>query len=214
MPKRSRRGEDSMPGRVVAATRVKGRRGMRMVRACRPLSMTKLTVKSSMAGYRSSSTTRGRRWISSTKRMSRSFRLVRMPMRSPPRSSDGRRHLVGQDGGQRGLAQAGRPGEQHMIERLAALARRLDGHAEALHGRSLPYVLIEVLRAKLALEARLLGKGGAAHHARVVGGHAIRSPHPSSSAAGGRGSRRLGSAVDLVEEILGRGDAGLAAERG
>ena len=50
MPKRSRSGELSMPGRVVAATSVKGRRGMRMVRALSPLSMTKLTAKSSMAG--------------------------------------------------------------------------------------------------------------------------------------------------------------------
>ena len=39
-----------MPGRVVAPTRVKGRSGIRMVRAFSPLSMTKLTVKSSMAG--------------------------------------------------------------------------------------------------------------------------------------------------------------------
>ena len=39
-----------MPGRVVAPTMVKGRSGIRMVRALRPLSITKLTEKSSMAG--------------------------------------------------------------------------------------------------------------------------------------------------------------------
>ena len=50
MPKRSRSGELSMPGRVVAPTIVNGRSGIRMVRAFSPLSMTKFTEKSSMAG--------------------------------------------------------------------------------------------------------------------------------------------------------------------
>ena len=39
-----------MPGRVVAPTIVKGRSGIRMVRALSPLSITKLTEKSSIAG--------------------------------------------------------------------------------------------------------------------------------------------------------------------
>src|SRR5215472_12522711 len=89
MPKRSRSGELSMPGRVVAPTIVNGRSGMRMVRAFNPLSITKVTEKSSIAGYKSSSTTRGSRWISSMNSTSRSPRLVRIPMRSPPRSRDG-----------------------------------------------------------------------------------------------------------------------------
>src|SRR5207247_2502170 len=86
MPKRSRRGADSMPGRVVAATSVKGWSEYLRVRAWRPLSMTKLTAKSSIAGYSSSSTARGSRWTSSMKSTSFSPRLVRMPIRSPPRS--------------------------------------------------------------------------------------------------------------------------------
>ena len=45
--------------------------------------------KSSIAGYRISSTDRDRRWISSTNRTSRSSSLVRMAARSPARSSAG-----------------------------------------------------------------------------------------------------------------------------
>ena len=51
--------------------------------------MTKLTEKSSMAGYRSSSTARGSRWTSSMNRTSFSARFVRIPMRSAPRSIAG-----------------------------------------------------------------------------------------------------------------------------
>ena len=51
--------------------------------------MTKLTEKSSIAGYSSSSTGRGSRWTSSMKSTSFSPRLVRIPIRSPPRSMAG-----------------------------------------------------------------------------------------------------------------------------
>ena len=50
MPKRSRSGAESMPGRVVAATRVNGWSAYLSVRAWSPLSITKLTAKSSIAG--------------------------------------------------------------------------------------------------------------------------------------------------------------------
>ena len=82
---------------------------------------------------------------------------------------DGRGHLVGEDRREGGLAQPGRPGEQDMIEGLCALPRRLHRDAQALHRRALPHVLVEPLRAELPLELRLLGQGGAAHHARLVG---------------------------------------------
>jgi len=82
---------------------------------------------------------------------------------------DGRGHLVGKDCGEGGLAEPWRPGEQDVIERLRALPRRLHRHAQTLHGRSLAHVLVEPLRAELPLELRLLGEGGAAHHARLVG---------------------------------------------
>ena len=50
MPKRSRSGADSIPGRVVAPTSVNGFRRIFMVRACIPFSITKFTEKSSIAG--------------------------------------------------------------------------------------------------------------------------------------------------------------------
>jgi len=85
------------------------------------------------------------------------------------RKHDGRPHLVGHDGGKRGLAEPRRPGEEHVVERLAALARRLDGHTQALDGRALAHVLVEPLGAQLALDLRLLRQGNAAHHAGLVG---------------------------------------------
>ena len=71
----AQRRADSMPGRVVAPTSVNGRSGILMLRAFSPLSMTKLTEKSSIAGYSSSSTARGSRWISSMNRTSRSLEI-------------------------------------------------------------------------------------------------------------------------------------------
>src|SRR3989442_584194 len=87
IPKRSRSGDDSNPARVVAATMVNGRSWYRRVRACAPFSITKLTQKSSIAGYKNSSTARDSRWISSMNSTSPDCSLVRTPIRSPPRSS-------------------------------------------------------------------------------------------------------------------------------
>ena len=74
-----------------------------------------------------------RRWISSMKRTSPSSRLVRMAARSPARSRAGpevmcrpHAHLVGDDAGQRGLAQAGRAGEEQVVGGLAPPAGRLE----------------------------------------------------------------------------------------
>ena len=82
-PKRSRRGADSWPARVVAPIRVNFGRSSRMELADGPLPMMMSMAKSSMAGYRISSTERLSRWISSTKRMSFSARLVSRAARSP-----------------------------------------------------------------------------------------------------------------------------------
>ena len=65
MPKRSRRGAESIPARVVAPTRVNLLTAMWMEFAMGPLPVTISTAKSSMAEYRISSAVRDRRWISS-----------------------------------------------------------------------------------------------------------------------------------------------------
>ena len=103
------------------------------------------------------------RWISSMNSTSRSARLVRMPARSPGFSSTGpevdriaRAELVGDDIGQRRLAQPGRAVEQHVIERFAALLRRRNRHLQVLAHAVLPDVVVEHARAQSRLRiARL-----------------------------------------------------------
>ncbi len=60
-PNRSRRGAESWPARVVAPTRVNFGRSRRMELALGPLPTMMSMAKSSMAGYRISSTTRFKR---------------------------------------------------------------------------------------------------------------------------------------------------------
>ena len=55
-----------------------------------------------------------------------------------------------------------------MIERLAALPRRLHGDPQALHRGALADVLVETLRPELALDLRLLGQGHATRDPRLV----------------------------------------------
>ena len=78
-----------MPVRVVAPTSVNGGIVSRMLDAAGPLPTTMSSWKSSIAGYRISSTARERRWISSMKSTSPSSSLVRIAARSPARSSAG-----------------------------------------------------------------------------------------------------------------------------
>jgi hypothetical protein len=54
---------------------------------------------------------------------------------------------------ERGLAESRRSREQNVIEYLAALARRLDRHAEHALGTRLPNKFVERLRAQRLIEA-------------------------------------------------------------
>jgi hypothetical protein len=88
-------------------------------------------------------------------------------------------HLVGQDAGQRRLAQAGRSVEQHVIHAFAPLARGLDRDAQAGHRLLLADVLLERAGPELALELRLLGCRHPAEHPPLVGrgrGHEALAP--------------------------------------
>ena len=60
---------------------------------------------------------------------------------------------------QRRLAEAGRPDEQHMIERLAARFRRLDEHAQILARRLLADELVERLGAQRGVDIVGLARG-------------------------------------------------------
>ena len=68
-----------------------------------------------------------------------------------------RPHIVGDDVGEGGLAESRRPEDQHVVERVAAGARRLDEEAELLAHRRLTDVLVEAPGADPPLERLLAG---------------------------------------------------------
>ena len=80
-------------------------------------------------------------------------------------------HFARQDPGERGLAEAGRAEEQHMVERLAARFRRIDEHPQIVARALLPDELVEALRPKrgIGVLGLALGRGDAVgigrHHA-------------------------------------------------
>ena len=71
------------------------------------------------------------------------------------------RHLElrGDDVGERGLAEAGRPCEQHVVERLAAPAGRLDEDPELLGDLSLVDEVLELRRPQRAVEVVVRADG-------------------------------------------------------
>ena len=64
-------------------------------------------------------------------------------------------HLGGHDAGQRGLAEAGRAGEQQVIDRLLTLAGRLEDDAQVLLEFALADELVERTRPQAGLELDL-----------------------------------------------------------
>ena len=61
---------------------------------------------------------------------------------------------------QRGLAQAGRAEQQHMVERLTTLLGGADKYLQLLARLGLAHVFIEQLGAQRALQGFFLGRGG------------------------------------------------------
>ena len=97
-----------------------------------------------------------------------------MPTRSPGFSiaGPGRRahrhaHLVADHVGQRRLAEPGRPVQQHVIERLAALLRRGDRDLQVLADAILADVLVEQARAQPRLVLRVFVDARRGHEAVV-----------------------------------------------
>ena len=78
---------------------------------------------------------------------------------------------------QRGLAEAGRADEQHVIERLFARACRLDEHREVGARLRLPDELGEPLRAQRGVRVLVAALGG--DEAAGRGGHLANSFSPS-----------------------------------
>ena len=69
-------------------------------------------------------------------------------------------HLVRDDVRQRGLAQARRPEQQHMVERFVALLRRRDEDRQLLADFLLPDVFVEAARAQRSLDDLFLRARG------------------------------------------------------
>ncbi len=103
----------------------------------------------------------------------------------PGGGAEAHRHLARDDLRQRRLAEAGRAGEQHVVERLAAPARRLDEDAEILAQLALADELVEAQRAEGRL-ARILLAPLRRDHARLA--HRPSSCSPARISASIRAS--------------------------
>src|SRR5262249_5163944 len=106
-------------------------------------------------------------------------------------------HLVREDLRERRLAEAGRPREEQVIERLAALLRRLDEDAQVVLVLRLPDVIVERRRTERSLEPRLVAVRLRIQLADFALGHRplLMRPHRAAQEAtpcarGARGARR------------------------
>ena len=119
--------------------------------------------------------------------------------------------LVRDDVRQRRLAEAGRTEQQHVVERFAALPRRLDEDRELLADLFLADVLGEAARAQRALDDFFLHAGDlAADHAVEL----VVFDHATSDLCLGEQLQRLADAVgdgDALGQLLDRRDRFLVA---
>ena len=123
------------------------------MRALGPLPITTSNRKSSIAGYRPSSTTRGKpvhlvdEQHVAVVEVGEDRREVAGPFeRGSARRRDARAHLVGDDAAEARLAEAGRAREQHVVDGLAALLRRGEHDLEVLAQARLADELVEPAR--------------------------------------------------------------------
>ena len=133
---------------------------------------------------------------------------VRNAATSPLRSSagpavctSGALELARDDVRQRGLAEAGRAGQQHVVERLAAAARRLDEEGELVLELLLADEVLEPLRPQRAVELLLARPRGRDLDADLAGAASVT---PAFTAVAQRGR----------DQLLGLGVvAGVGADR-
>jgi hypothetical protein len=121
------------------------------------------------------------------------------------RRADGHAELVGDDVGERRLAEAGRAVEQHVVERLAALRRGLDRDLQVLAHAVLPDVVVERARPQPGLVLRVVvdARGGDEPTSDIVVGF---TGQLRSGGAQRRFERRAGSCLqDGVDGLLDRG---------
>src|SRR6185437_7432035 len=158
MPKRSRNGAVSIPARVVAPISVNGGRSNVIERAAGPSPIIMWSWESSIAGYNTSSTVGDSRWISSTNSTSFGCRLVKrgeVAGAFQHRAGGGAQahaQLVRYHVAERGLAEARRTEDQHMVQCAAPFAGRLDVDLQLLAHRLLAEVLGEAARTDRCLQ--------------------------------------------------------------
>ena len=93
--------------------------------------------------------------------------VARLLDRRPGGGAHRHAHLVGDDVGERRLAEPGRAVQQHVIERLAALLRGRDRDLQVLADAILADVLVEQARAQPGFVLRVLVDARRGHHAVV-----------------------------------------------
>ena len=86
--------------------------------------------------------------IARTQTRERADQIARLRQGRAARDHGTRAHLGGDHMRQRGLAESGRAVQQHMIDRLAAMLRRLHRDANPLDQVRLPHVLVQPPRPK------------------------------------------------------------------
>ena len=118
--------------------------------------------------------------------------------------------LVGDDGGQRGLAQPRRPEEQHMIQRFAARLRRFKGDRQLLFRLGLADELAQPARAQLELKTLLFFSARGADQPFRSGFHepvfvfwmirrvVARDRHDASSVAGAATPGKTGGLPEMM----------------
>ena len=74
-------------------------------------------------------------------------------------------HFIGEDLGQRCFAETGRPVKQHVVQRLSAEFRRVNGDPDTLFDFLLSYIIIQRLRTKRVLDIRVFLREAGFNHA-------------------------------------------------
>ena len=120
---------------------------------------------------------------------------------------NGDAQFLGDDGGERGLAQAGRAVEQHVVHRLAAHAGGLDGDGEVLFQLALSGEIGQAARAQPGFELQIFGLAIAGNQFPV--GHVLPAYRTSSRARRKSGSnsqraRRAALALRTAASACGR----------
>ncbi len=182
MPKRSRSGLVSMPARVVAPTSVKGGRSSFTERAAGPLAdhdvdlvVLERGIEDLLDHRREAVDLVDEEDVVGLEVGEDGGEVAGALQHRPRGLLQVHAHLARDDVRERGLAEARRAEEEHVVERLLAVPRRGDEDLELLADLRLPDVLGELARAQRPFLALLHRRGG------VPGDEAVGFDHQGAS---------------------------------